>query len=83
MYILGEDSRERPTTDEQLGFTLRTNNGKATIGGLIFPPLSLLPNRGSVFRSSPDSEERLSLKGYVLLNRTCRGCKSTSYFLLG
>ena len=60
MPILGEDSLEKPTNDDLLGFSLRTSNGKATICGLIFPPLSMLTNRG---RSSPDSEERLSVKG--------------------
>jgi len=61
--ITDEETREKPSNDELLGLTIRTSDGKATMGNLMFPPQSSLSCRGSVLRSSPDSEGRLSVKG--------------------
>eukprot|EP00112_Aurelia_sp_Birch-Aquarium-sp1_P011352 Seg2388.2 transcript_id=Seg2388.2/GoldUCD/mRNA.D3Y31 product="MORN repeat-containing protein 1" protein_id=Seg2388.2/GoldUCD/D3Y31 len=56
-----ENRTQEETQDEILSFTVRTTEGQVSLKDLILPPPAASTN--SLLRSSPDSEERASVKG--------------------
>ena len=63
VVVSGGDGTQEEAQEEPLSFTVRTTEGQVSLKDLILPPPAASTN--SLLRSSPDSEERASVKGYV------------------